>query len=328
MKHPARPWPGKRLLFRLFWSLQHPRVTIVYHPEVLDSVCAKASRQTFDAGKFRKIRLQLVREKLIPPRRFLQPPLLSEQALQRVHTRQYLARLKNPQVVAQILHLDYVEWWDNYVYRYFRYMAGGTLLAAWEALESSRVSFNLGGGYHHAFPDTGGGYCLLNDVAIAVRSLFEQNRVQRVLIVDLDAHQGDGLLYVFREDPRVFHFDIHGESWIEVSKREQKSIALPHDTGDRPYLSLLSRELPQVFRQFGPQLVFYLAGSDPFEKDPLAPLALSEAGVLTRDQQVFELCRQYRIPMVVVAAGGYGPESWRIYYNFLRWTLTEGIWKW
>ncbi|RMG68005.1 MAG: histone deacetylase, partial [Calditrichaeota bacterium] len=280
--------PSGRSRFKLLWRLRPRRVPIVYHPEVLGSVCARQSRQSFDPYKFKKIRTRLVREKLVSPKHLLHPEPASEEDLLRVHTHTYLARLKNPQVVAQLLHLDYVDLWDNYVLRYFRSMCGGTLLAAEQALATGRVGFHLGGGYHHAFPDRGGGYCLLNDVAVAIRSLFARQWVQRVLIVDLDAHQGDGLLEIFSQDPRVFHFDIHADSWITVEKKEQKCIALSHDTGDEGYLSVLSGELPGVFASFRPELVFYLAGSDPYQKDPLGPLALSEAGLLARDRMVFE----------------------------------------
>lgn len=301
------------------------RCKIVYRSEYFTGIHARDSRQSFDVMKFKKIRDQLIKERLIRRKDVLPAPRISDEDLLRVHTRKYLDSLKNPILVGEILNLDYVNPWDEYIFEYFRYVAGGTLLAAEYALEHDLTVFNLGGGFHHAHPDRGEGFCLINDVAVTIRTLQQKSRIRKVLIVDLDYHQGNGNLLIFQEDEQVFTFSMHANNWVENSvKKNNVDIELPSHIQDREYLDILFRELPPVFERFFPDLVIYLAGSDPYVLDSLGDFDISEAGMLDRDIFVYRQTRVRRIPLVVLGAGGYGPESWKVYFNFIKWVIQKG----
>jgi histone deacetylase 11 len=301
------------------------RCKIVYRSEYFSGIHASSSRQTFDVMKFKKVRDELIRKKLIRRKDIITPPRLSEKDLRLVHTKEYLSRLKDPMTVGQILNLDYVNPWDNYILEFFKYVAGGTLLAAEYALEHNTTVFNLGGGYHHAQPDRGEGFCLINDVAIAIKKLHKAHRVKFTLIIDLDYHQGNGNLLFFRNDETTFTFSMHANNWNEITgKINNLDIELPSHTRDETYLDILKNELPRVLNVFQPELVFYIAGSDPYILDTLGDFDISEEGMLKRDILVYKEIRNRNLPLVVLGAGGYGPESWKIYYNFIQWVIKKG----
>jgi len=301
------------------------RCKIVYRSEYFTGIHARDSRQSFDVMKFKKIRDQLIKERLIRRKDVLPAPRISDEDLLRVHTRKYLNSLKSPLLVGEILNLDYVNPWDEYIFEYFRYVAGGTLLAAEYALKHDLTVFNLGGGFHHAHPDRGEGFCLINDVAVTIRKLQQNDQIENVLIVDLDYHQGNGNLLIFKEDERVFTFSMHADNWVENSvKKNNVDIELPSHIKDREYLDILYRELPRAYDRFPPDLVIYLAGSDPYVLDSLGDFDISEEGMLDRDIFVYRQARNRQIPLVVLGAGGYGPESWKVYFNFIKWVIQKG----
>ncbi|HFE63106.1 MAG TPA: histone deacetylase, partial [Caldithrix sp.] len=145
------------------------------------------------------------------------------------------------------------------------------------------------------------------------------------LIVDLDYHQGNGNLLYFRNDESVFTFSMHADNWAgEIKKVNNVDIELPSHIKDPEYLKILDSEIRRIFSIFRPDLVIYLAGSDPYIEDTLGDFDLSEEGMLERDMFVYRQVRQRRIPLVVLGAGGYGPESWRIYFNFIRRVIWKG----
>lgn len=291
---------------------------IVYRSEYMTSIHATDSHQTFDVMKFKKIRDRLVAERLVRRKQFLLAEMLSDEDLRMVHQKEYLHSLKNPALVGRALALDYVNPWDNYIMEYFRYVSAGTVLAAEYALEHRTTVFNLGGGYHHAHPDRAEGFCLINDVAIAIEKLRRKNKLQKVLVIDLDYHQGNGTTLFYLNDPNVFTFSIHAENWATVDSESNIDIELPSHTLDAAYLSTLKENLPKVFERFTPDLVIYLAGADPFILDSLGDFDITEEGMLERDMYVYIQVRQRNIPLAIVAAGGYGPESWKVYYNFIK----------
>lgn len=254
----------------------------------------------------------------------LQAEQVSTEDILRVHTKEYLESLRNPMTVGKILNLDYVDPWDNYVMEHFRFIVGGTLLATQYALEENKTVFNLGGGYHHAHPDRGEGFCLLNDVAITIEKYLSQNRIERVLVVDLDYHQGNGILLFYRNNPNIFTFSVHAANWDIVEKENNIDIELPTGTGDEEYLGVVKNHIPNILENFTPDLTIYLAGSDPYKDDVLGDFNISEQGMLDRDIFVYNQVRSRNIPLVVLAAGGYGLESWRIYYNFIKWVIKRG----
>ncbi|GAB4375102.1 MAG: histone deacetylase [Calditrichia bacterium] len=301
------------------------RCKIVYRSEYFSGIQARDSRATFDVMKFKKIRDQLIRERLIKRRDILPAPRITNEDILLVHTPEYLATLKNPLLVGEILNLDYVNPWDEYIFEYFRFVTGGTLLSAQYALEHNTTVFNLGGGFHHAHPERGEGFCLINDVAIAIQKLKLLKNLDHFLIVDLDYHQGNGNLLYFKDDDSVFTFSIHAENWVESSgKTRNIDIELPAHANDELYLNVLKEKLPVVFEGFHPEIAFYLAGSDPYVYDTLGDFDLSEEGLLERDIFVYRQIREREIPLVILGAGGYGPESWKIYFNFIRWVIKRG----
>ncbi|AXK40330.1 histone deacetylase family protein [Crenobacter cavernae] len=202
--------------------------------------------------------------------------------------------------------------------------AGATVAAARAALAGG-VGISLAGGTHHAFADRGSGFCVFNDVAVAASLMLEEGRVRRVLVIDLDVHQGNGTAALFQNEPRVFTFSMHGEKNFPFRKVDGDwDIDLPDGTGDDAYLATLSAALPALFELARPDLVFYLAGADPYSGDRLGRLALSGAGLTERDRRVFEACRAYGAALAVTMAGGYAEpieETVAIQTNTVRLAL-------
>jgi acetoin utilization deacetylase AcuC-like enzyme len=184
-------------------------------------------------------------------------------------------------------------------------IANGTVQAALYALESG-AAMNIAGGTHHAFTDRGEGFCLLNDIAIAANYLLEKNLVQKILVVDLDVHQGNGTAEIFRNEPRVFTFSMHGEKNYPLHKEQSDlDIPLPDGTGDKTYLRQLGKTLPALIDTHEPGFIFFQSGVDVLASDKLGRLAMTVAGCRERDRLVFEQCRQHKIPVVASMGGGY-----------------------
>jgi acetoin utilization deacetylase AcuC-like enzyme len=184
----------------------------------------------------------------------------------------------------------------------------GTLVAARNALRDG-VASNLAGGTHHAYADHGEGYCVLNDIAIATRVLQREGLARRVAILDCDVHQGNGTAAIFRDDPDVFTFSMHGAKNFPLRKEQSTlDINLPDGLGDETYLQILAEHVPAILREFQPEFVFYQAGVDPHERDRLGTLKLTHAGLQQRDELVIGACRQAGIPIVTTMGGGYGKD--------------------
>ena len=185
----------------------------------------------------------------------------------------------------------------------------GTIEAALWALRTAEVGFNIAGGTHHAFSDRGEGFCMLNDQAVAAAYLLAHTAVRKVLIIDLDVHQGNGTAEIFRHDPRVFTFSMHAEgNYPFVKEQSDRDIALPTGTTDAAYLSILTSVLPEIITAHQPDFVFYQSGVDVLSSDKLGKLSLSVQGCADRDRFVFSLCRQYHLPVQCSMGGGYSPQ--------------------
>ena len=195
----------------------------------------------------------------------------------------------------------------------FRLMTGGTIMAARTAISekgngSWSPVFHVGGGFHHAFANHGEGFCLFNDVAIAVRLLLQAGAIERAAIVDLDVHHGNGTAFIFASEPRVFTFSMHQEyNYPAFKPKGSLDVGLPDGATDPLYLDRLASSLDQVFAA-RPELVLYLAGADPFVGDQLGGLALTKGGLRERDRMVLSACRAHGTPIVVVLAGGYARD--------------------
>jgi acetoin utilization deacetylase AcuC-like enzyme len=172
------------------------------------------------------------------------------------------------------------------------------------------TAVSLSGGTHHAFADRGEGYCILNDVAVAARAIQAAGKIQRVLVIDADVHQGNGTAHIFRNDPTVFTFSIHGKNNFPLHKQvSDLDVELADGTGDDAYLEALQQGLSAIARRFEPELAFYLAGADPHRHDRYGRMALSKQGLAERDRQVQAFCRRHHLPVAVTMAGGYGRNT-------------------
>ncbi|MBO6524502.1 MAG: histone deacetylase [Balneolaceae bacterium] len=188
-----------------------------------------------------------------------------------------------------------------------RHAVQGTINAALMALQDG-ISGNLAGGTHHAMSDHGEGFCVFNDVAVAIKVLQRAKWLNKVLVIDCDVHQGNGTAYIFRDDPSVFTFSIHGEkNYPFIKPPSDLDIGLPDKTGDSEYHKILISALDQIFTSFKPDLVFYLGGIDPLETDHFGRLSLTLKGLRERDRIVVETVTQKDIPLTLLLSGGYAP---------------------
>jgi acetoin utilization deacetylase AcuC-like enzyme len=264
----------------------------------------------FPTAKYRLIREVLLARGVIRESDIDQPEEAPLEALRRVHTEGYLAKLASGDLTAAEQRRLGVPWSPELWVR-SRRAAAGTLLAARRALDSG-LGANLAGGTHHAFADHGEGFCVLNDVAVAIRALQAEGRVSRALVVDLDVHQGNGTASIFEGDPSVFTFSIHGAGNYPAEKqRSSLDVGLADGTGDDEYLAVLGEHLPQILAGFAADLVFYLAGVDVAAGDRYGRFRLSDGGIRARDRQVLELVRGARLPLVITLAGGYAATAER-----------------
>jgi acetoin utilization deacetylase AcuC-like enzyme len=234
----------------------------------------------------------------------VEPQAATWEQLATVHSGAYLTKLQTGAFDWNELALLEIPWSPDVV-EGFRLMTGGTIEAAYFALETGRPAFHVGGGFHHAFASHGEGFCVFNDVAVAARLLLDAGVLERVAVIDLDVHHGNGTAFIFENDPRVFTFSMHQEHNYPIHKpRGWLDVGLPDGTGDDAYLERLGLALPQVMSQ-APQILFYLAGADPFEDDQLGGLALTKSGLRHRDRLVLDAGKTAGVPVVILLAGGY-----------------------
>jgi acetoin utilization deacetylase AcuC-like enzyme len=253
---------------------------------------------------------RLLAEGILAAGDMLEPEMIPIDTALLVHRREYLDKLQAGNLSAAELRRLGLPW-SEALWRRSRLASGGTLLAARAALDGG-LAGNLAGGAHHAFSDHGEGFCILNDVAIAIAELRAEGAVERAAVIDLDVHQGNGTAAIFETVSEVFTFSMHGERNYPTAKmRSTLDVALPDGTGDAEYLDLLDQHLPRVLDRSGAELVFYLAGVDVAQGDRFGKLALTEQGIRLRDRRVIEAVRSRQIPLVIVLAGGYASSPAR-----------------
>lgn len=267
------------------------------------------------AHVFPTIKYLLVHRELASRRgcEFVEPEPASWEDLALVHTSGYLEKVRTGDFTTAEIALLELPWAPEIV-EGFRLMTGGTLLAARHALENSQpptpkaqtgVGLHVGGGFHHAFANHGEGFCLFNDVAVAIRVLQREGRIATAAVIDCDVHHGNGTAMIFDLDRSVFTFSIHQQhNYPAFKPRSSLDVGVQDRIEDGEYLARLSQALPRVI-EFAPDIAFYLAGADPFEDDRLGGLALSRDGLRARDRLVFEACGGARVPLAVTLAGGY-----------------------
>ncbi|WP_304526073.1 histone deacetylase [Halomonas sp. I5-271120] len=280
---PAMPLP----------LIHHPGYTIELPP-----------RHPFPMAKFRVLRNTLAADENEIRAEWITPQAANETSLARVHTPDYLRAFLGGSLSEAAQRRSGFRWSEALVERTLLEV-GGTLASVEAALDTG-LACNTAGGTHHAHADAASGYCLINDLAVAAAHALAKRWVARILIVDLDVHQGDGTARLFRHNHRIFTFSMHGAANFPARKQHSDlDIALPRGTGDDDYLAHLKASLPQLLAQFAPDLVLYDAGVDVHADDRLGHLALSDTGLFARDHYVLATCREAGLPVAAVIGGGY-----------------------
>lgn len=293
---------------------------VVYHSGYENGIPAVP----LDPGRGEKILRFLFDERLLRPEALLRARPATLESLLRVHDHRYLESVLHEHSLTRVLGVRLTERDALRVVELQRLMTGGTILATRLAWRTGGVVVNLGGGFHHAGSDSGVGFCLFNDVAVAVADARERGFDGRVLVVDLDLHDGNGTRALFAEDPRVHTYSIHNEHWGPTGARAATALALGPGVTDDRYLATLHGTLPSVISSFQPDLAVYVAGTDPAEGDALGNWRISAAGLLARDRFVLDQLRGggRKLPTAVVLGGGYGQEAWRHSARLLAFLLT------
>jgi acetoin utilization deacetylase AcuC-like enzyme len=250
------------------------------------------------------IKEKLLRDQMVGRQDFVEPPAASDDDVALVHDREYIRKLQAGKLsYLEILRLEIP--YSPALVRAVWLCAGGSILAGRLALQDA-TAVNVGGGFHHAYPDHGEGFCVLNDFAIAIRRLQKDKAIERAMTVDCDVHQGNGTAAIFAGDHSVFTLSIHQENNYPYPKPPSTlDINLRDGVEDDEYLQELQKGLDQALGEFQPDLIYYLAGADPYRHDQLGGLKLSIEGLERRDRLVFEKARAKNIPVAVVLAGGY-----------------------
>ncbi|HEX8000297.1 MAG TPA: histone deacetylase [Pyrinomonadaceae bacterium] len=273
----------------------------------------------FPIRKFELVRDLLLSEGTLQPADIIEPLPAPIADVLLVHTEDYITRLRAGSLTPRELRRLGLPWSKALVRRSFL-ATGGTIGAARNALTEG-VGSNLAGGTHHAFPERGEGFCVLNDVAIAIRVLRREQLIKRAAVVDCDVHQGNGTATIFENDESVFTFSMHGAKNYPLFKaRSTLDVELPDETSDAEYLSTLAEHLPRVFAH-NPDIIFYLGGADPYVGDKLGRLALSIKGLRERDELVLRECQQRGVSVATVMSGGYAAnisDTVEIHCNTIR----------
>lgn len=277
---------------------------LVYHT---DYVTPLPPGHRFPMPKFGKVYEALIRNGIASVDQFHVPEIATREMLTLVHAPEYVDAYLTGSIDAKAMRRIGFPWSPQLVQRTCT-AVGGTVLTAQLALQYG-IACNTAGGTHHAYADFGSGFCIFNDMAVATRMMQASGAVKRVLIVDLDVHQGDGTAAILRHDPTVFTFSMHGANNYPFRKESgDLDIELPDGTGDEQYLAHLEDGLFRALSAAQPNLAIYLAGADPFEGDRLGRLSLTKAGLAARDRFVLETCRDAGLPLAITMAGGYARD--------------------
>ena len=265
-----------------------------------------SNTHVFPMGKFEGLYRYLTAQKIIAESDVVEPRMVDMSNLLAVHTSRYAEGILTGKLERRELKRLGLPWSERLAVR-SRLAVQGTINAALMALQDG-ISGNLAGGTHHAMPDYGEGFCVFNDVAVAVRVLQQSMWARKILIVDCDVHQGNGTAEIFKDCPDVFTFSIHGEKNYPFRKPPSTlDIGLSDGTGDKEYLTVLGDALDLIFDRFSPDLVFYLGGIDPLASDYFGRLSLTTKGLEFRDHLVIDRCVKNDLPLVLLLSGGYAP---------------------
>jgi len=286
---------------------------VIYHPRYDLNLGA----HVFPSQKFRMIQELLLRENIAAKQDIVEPSAASDADLLRVHTADWVNKLKTGTLTAsEIMKLEVP--YSPELAEAVWLAAGGSILAGQLALRDG-FACNLSGGFHHAYASHGEGFCAINDVAVAIRRLQSDGAIKKAIVVDTDVHDGNGTAHIFRDDPSVFTLSIHQENNYPAHK-PPSDLDLPLDDGveDEEYLAALLPAVTRTLDEFCPNILFYVGGADPYEEDQLGGLRLSKSGLKARDKGVFFAARNRNIPVATTLAGGYSrrvEDTVRIHAN-------------
>jgi acetoin utilization deacetylase AcuC-like enzyme len=277
---------------------------IAFHPNYVHPL---PENHRFPMEKYDLLPKQLIHEGTVHESDFFEPELLSQENLLAVHCPNYWERLRNLQITDREQRVSGFVHSKELIEREITIMEG-TRKAAEIAIENG-IGFNIAGGTHHAFYDRGEGFCLLNDQVIASNWLLRNTQIQKILIVDLDVHQGNGSAQLLEKEDRVFTFSMHGENNYPMQKETSDwDVPLKDGISDKEYLYLLESNLDSIISKFTPDFIFYQCGVDILETDKLGKLAISMRGCAERDKIVFKTARQLNAQIVCSMGGGYSPQ--------------------
>ncbi|CAG9538431.1 unnamed protein product [Cercopithifilaria johnstoni] len=302
---------------KLYKEIEGDQLPIVYHPIYNISFCGIERCHPFDSRKWGRVYETLLQSRMFEERQTIRPSEASMDDLRVVHSSTYLSLLHCPCYVSKVVEVTPVALIppciiNKVLLKPFRYHTGGTILAAKLALKSG-WAINIGGGFHHASRSKGGGFCIYADITLALTFLFVNQLISKAMIVDLDAHQGNGHENDFCGDNRVFILDMFNNFIYPHDLRARhairKSVHLHIGTQDAEYLSLLSNNLEDALSEFRPDIIVYNAGTDCLRGDPLGLLSISSKGIRKRDEIVFKMARGRHIPVVMLLSGGYMPNT-------------------
>jgi acetoin utilization deacetylase AcuC-like enzyme len=258
----------------------------------------------FPSQKYRLVKERLLAEGLAEPKDFLSPEPAKDEDVLRVHSQDYVRKLKTGSLsYEEVLRME-VPYSEELIEACWL-AAGGSILAGQRALNDGWAA-NIGGGFHHAYPDHGEGFCVIHDVAVAIRRLQYDRAIENAMVVDTDVHQGNGTAAIFGGDATVFTLSIHQENNYPYPKPPSTvDINLQDGVGDDDYLAILESHLRKAFDEFSPQILFYVGGADPYREDQLGGLALTLDGLARRDALVFDYAKRHSAPVAITLAGGY-----------------------
>ena len=273
---------------------------LIYH----DGYDLNLGAHVFPSQKYHMIRDKLLEDSVATQDDFLAPQPATDEDVLRVHSQEYVYKLKNGSLSrTEEMRLEVP--YSKKLIEACWLAAGGSILAGRRALQDGWAA-NIGGGFHHACPDHGEGFCVIHDVAIAIRRLQFDGAMERAMVVDTDVHQGNGTAVVFGGDGNVYTLSLHQEHNYPFPKPPSTmDVDLPDGIGDEEYLAILEKHLHQAFHDFSPELLFYVAGADPYREDQLGGLALTMEGLAQRDALVFDYARRNGVPVAIALAGGY-----------------------
>lgn len=299
-----------------------PNVSLVYSPEYLIDLGGMEKMHPFDIRKYAKIYNGLLEEQLISAAAVLRPEALTVEDLKLVHTEDYLQRLKVRSNIANYLEADLLKVYsgslDQAVLKPFRIASGGTLLAARESLKTG-IGVNIGGGYHHAKPNIGEGFCVYADVPIAIRKLQQEGLIKRALVIDVDVHQGNGTAECLADDDTTFTFSMHqGDIYPIPKSTSDRDVEMRSGDGDEQFHAVLDEHLDDIIETADADICFIVGGCDTLDGDPLAGLAMTEEGIAQRDWMIVDRCVKKNLPVVLTLSGGYSKNAWHSQYLSIK----------